>query len=185
MVTRITQMFTRLLSVFVLLFAFTGTAFAEVKIATVDFQRAINDVAEGAAAKSKLEALFASKKAAIDTMAANLQKMQTELEKQSVILSDAAKKQKEDEFYQAQVAYQQAAQRSEGEMQQAYTGAMESLIEKMKKLTQGIATEKAYTLVVEINEGGVIYAAPTIDITDELIKRYNAANPAAAAPPKK
>jgi outer membrane protein len=174
------QLFVRLLSVFALVFAFAGPALAEVKIGTVDFQRALNEVGEGAAAKARLESMFAEKKAAIDKMQTNLQAMQTELEKQSVILSDAAKKQKEDEFYQAQAQFQQAYQRSEGEMQQAYSGAMETLIEKMKKLSQTIATEKGYTLVVEVNEGGIIYTSPTIDFTDELIKRYNAANPVAA-----
>ena len=77
----------------------------------------------------------------------------------------------------AGMQFQQAYQQSEGEMQQAYQGAMETLIAKMKTITQSIATERAYTLVIEVNEGGVVYTAPSIDITDELIKRYNAANP--------
>ena len=172
-----TRMFARLFALFSLLFAFAAPAFAEVKIATVDFQRALDNVAEGAAAKTRLEALQGEKQAALDKMRKQLETMQAELEKQAVILSDAAKQQKEEEFYNAQMQYQQAAQRAEGEFQQAYMGAMQTLIEKMKKLSTTIATEKGYTLVVEINEGGVVYASPTIDITDELIKRYNAANP--------
>lgn len=171
-------MLARLLSVFVLMFAFSGAAFAQAKIATVDFQRALDSVAEGTAAKTRLESMFAEKKVALDKMRTQLQTLQTELEKQSVILSDAAKKQKEEEFYVKQMEFQQAYQRSEGEMQQAYMGAMETLIEKMKKLSQTIATEKGYTLVIEVNEGGVIYAASSIDMTPELITRYNAANPA-------
>ncbi len=176
-------MFARLLSMFVLLFAFAGSALAEVKIATVDFQRALNDVGEGAAARNKLEGMYADKKGAIDQMRVSLEKMKTDLDKQSVILSDSAKATKQREFEMAYQQYSQAASQAEGEMQQAYMGAMESLIEKMKKLTQTLAAEKGYSLVVEVNEGGVIYSSPTIDVTDELIKRYNAANPASA--PKK
>jgi Skp family chaperone for outer membrane proteins len=55
---------------------------------------------------------------------------------------------------------------------------METLIAKMRTLAAAIGAEKGYTLVIEVNEGGVVYASPTIDITGELIKRYNAANPA-------
>jgi outer membrane protein len=164
------------------LFAFVTPAFAEVKIATVDFQRALNEVGEGAAARSKLESMFSDKKAAVDKMRQNVEKMQADLEKQSVILSDAAKKEKEDELQKAYLEYQQAAQRSEGEMQQAYYGAMETLIDKMKKIAQTIGTERGYTLVVEINEGGIVYASPTVDITEELIKRYNAQNPSSSPP---
>jgi outer membrane protein len=181
-------MLQRFFALFALLFAFAGAASAaDVKIATVDFQRALLEVNEGASAKTRLESMYAEKKAAVEKMRTNLQKMQDDLEKQSVILSDAARKQKEDEFNTAQAQYAQAAQRSEGEFQQAYYGAMESLTEKMKKIASDIGNERGYTLVLETNTGGVVFSSPTIDITDELIKRYNAQNPAAApaSPPKK
>ena len=171
-------MIARLFALFALMFTFAGSAMAEIKIAPVDFQRALDNVAEGATAKARLEGMFSEKKVTLDRMKTQLQTMGTELEKQSAILSDAARRQKEEEFYTKQAEFQQAYARSEGEMQQAYMTAMESLIEKMKKLSTTIATEKGYALVIEINEGGVVYASSTIDITDELIKRYNVANPA-------
>jgi len=172
-------MFARILSIFVLLLAFAAPAAAQsaLKIATVDYQRALENVSEGATTKARLEGMFAAKKSALEKMATQLKAQQTELEKQSVILSDSAKVAKQKEFETAYMQYQQAASVAEGEMQQAYMGAMETLIEKMKKLTQTIATEKGYTLVIEVNEGGVVYAAPTIDLTSDLITRYNAANP--------
>lgn len=173
-------MFARLFALLAFTFAFATPAFAQAKIATVDLQRAINEVSEGATAKKKLESMMAEKESAIAKMQKNLETMQSELEKQQVILSDAARKQKEEELYMANMQFQQAYQRSQGEMQQAYMGAMETLIGKMKPLVGTIATEKGYTIVIETNEGGVYYSSPTIDITDELIKRYNAANPAAA-----
>jgi len=150
---------------------------AEIKLASVDYQRALESVSEGESARKRLEAMFQTKKAAIEKMKSNLDAMQADYQKQSVLLSDSAKKEKEDAINMAGMQFQQAYQQSEGEMQQAYQGAMESLIAKMKSITQGIATERAYTLVIEVNEGGVVYTAPSIDITDELIKRYNAANP--------
>lgn len=151
---------------------------AELKIATVDYQRALENVAEGESARKRLEAMFQSKKVAIDKMKSTFDAMQADYQKQAMLLSDAARKEKEDAINLAGMQFQQAYAQSEGEMQQAYQGAMETLITKMKQITTGIATERAYTLVIEINEGGVVYASPTIDITDELIKRYNAQNPA-------
>jgi outer membrane protein len=150
---------------------------AEIKLASVDYQRALESVSEGESARKRLESMFQTKKTAIEKMKSNLDAMQADYQKQSVLLSDSAKKEKEDAINMAAMQFQQAYQQSEGEMQQAYQGAMESLIAKMKSITQSIATERAYTLVIEVNEGGVVYTAPSIDITDELIKRYNAANP--------
>jgi Skp family chaperone for outer membrane proteins len=63
---------------------------------------------------------------------------------------------------------------SEQEFQAAYGQAMETLITKMKTTTELIAKEKVYTLVVEVSEGGVVYSVPTIDLTAELITRFNA-----------
>ncbi|MSP55507.1 MAG: OmpH family outer membrane protein [Myxococcales bacterium] len=150
---------------------------AELKLASVDYQKALESVTEGESARKKLESMFQSKKSAIEKLKSNFDAMQADYQKQSVLLSDSAKREKEDAINLAGMQFQQAYQQSEGEMQQAYQGAMEQLIAKMKTITMSIASERAYTLVIEINEGGVVYASPTIDITDELIKRYNAQNP--------
>ena len=157
--------------------AFSQAQAAEVKLASVDYQRALESVAEGESARKRLETMFQTKKTAIEKMKSNLDAMQADYQKQSVLLSDSAKTEKQEAMNMAGMQFQQAYQQSEGEMQQAYQGAMETLIAKMKTITQSIATERAYTLVIEVNEGGVVYTAPSIDITDELIKRYNAANP--------
>ncbi|MFZ5475632.1 MAG: OmpH family outer membrane protein [Myxococcota bacterium] len=172
-------MLARLFAVFALVLAFATPALAQTapKIASVDFQRALNEVSEGKAASARLQGMMAEKEKAVEQMRGNLEKLQADYEKQQVILSDAARKQKEEELYTAQMQFQQAYARHQGEMQQAYYGAMETLIEKMRKLAQTIGTEKGYTLIIEVNEGGVVYTSPTIDITDELIKRYNTANP--------
>jgi outer membrane protein len=146
----------------------------QVKIGVVDFQRALNTVKEGAAAKQKLEGMFKEKKAAIDAMEVKLGAMQADYEKQAIILSDQARKQKEMELMQAQQVYQQTYMQSEQEMQAAYGKIMEDLLEKMRKIAEQIAKEQGYNLVLEVTEGGVVYNAGAMDITNELIKRYDA-----------
>lgn len=151
---------------------------AQLKIATVDFQKAVNAVKEGAAAQAKLKTMFDQKRGSIEQMEKKIQAMSDEYEKQSLILSDAAKKQKEGEIMAAQQAYQQTYMQSEQEMQAAYQGLMESLIGKMKVVAEQIGKEKGYTLVLEVSQGAVVYAGPgAVDITDELVKRYDAAHP--------
>jgi Skp family chaperone for outer membrane proteins len=59
------------------------------------------------------------------------------------------------------------------EMQQTYFTLLSDLDEKMRALTEKIAKEKAYDLVLD--RAAVVYSGgETIDMTDELIKRYNA-----------
>jgi outer membrane protein len=147
---------------------------ADAKIAVVDFQRAINEVKEGATAKAKLEGMFKEKKVAIEQMEADLRAKDEEYKKQAVILSDAARQQKEQELMQLQMQYQQVYMQSEQEMQQMYAVIMEGLISKMRDLAENIGKERGLTLIVEATEGGVVYFDTGLDITDELIKRYDA-----------
>lgn len=174
----------RVTAVLAVLFAFVAPAHADVKIATVDFMKAAESVSEWSAAQARLDSMFAEKKAAIEKMETSIRTREEDYQKQALLLSDAAKKAKEEELQMAYMEYQQARARSEGEMQQAYLGAMQTVTEKMRKICQTIAAEQGYTVVLEINEGGVLYAATSTDITAEVVKRYNAQNPSSTAPKK-
>jgi outer membrane protein len=151
---------------------FSAPAFAG-GIAVVDFQEAINQVSEGETARQQIDTLYQQKQAAIANLEAQIQTKVAEYEKQRLILSDAARAQKEQELMQLQQTYQQAGMQAEMEMQELYTQKMETLITKMRGVTEQIGAEKGYDLVLEATESGVVFTGSSVtDITDELIKRY-------------
>jgi outer membrane protein len=175
-------MFQRLALFLALLFMAAPAVAAEApKIAVVDFQKALDSVSDGEAARKKLDAAMKDKQANIKNMETQLKTMKDEYDKQSLILSEAARKQKEQEFMNAQMQYQQTAQQAEQEMQQMYTQLMEGLLAKMKAIAGEIGKEKGYDLILETSAGGVVYWGTTLDITQDLITRYNAKNPSTAA----
>jgi outer membrane protein len=175
-------MFQRLALFLALLFVAAPAVAAESpKIAVVDFQKALDSVADGEAARKKLDAAMKDKQASIKTMETQLKTMKDEYDKQSLILSEAARKQKEQEFMNAQMQYQQTAQQSEQEMQQMYVQLMDGLLAKMRAIAGEIGKEKGYDLILETSAGGVVYWGTPLDITQDLITRYNAKNPPPAA----
>ncbi len=176
-------MFQRLALFVALLFASVPAVAADTgpKVAVVDFQKALDAVQDGEAARKKLDAAMKDKQASIKTLETQLKAMKDEYDKQSLILSEAARKQKEQEFMNAQMQYQQTAQQSEAEMQQMYVQLMEGLLAKMRAIAGEIGKEKGYDLILETSAGGVVYWGSTLDITQELITRYNSKNPPAAA----
>lgn len=99
-------MFKRFLALLLSCFLLSGDAFAEVKVAVVDFQRALNEVKEAEGVRKKLEGMYGERKAAIEKMQRSLEAQKAELEKQSVILADSAKRAKEEEFMRSQVEFQ-------------------------------------------------------------------------------
>lgn len=155
-------------------FATPALAQTATKIGVVDFQSALQQTKEGQAAQKKLDAAFAQKKAAIDAMETKLRALTTDYQKQASILADAARQAKETEIGQLQGQYQQSYAQSEQEMQQLYGQLMQNLLDKMKMITTQIGKEKGYTLIIE--KSAVVYSQDAIDLTGELVKRYDAAN---------
>src|SRR5437879_12255851 len=66
------------------------------KLAYVDVQRAIQETEEGKAARNRLKTEFDQRRAQIDKKSADLEKRQQEYEKQAPVLSDEAKRKKQE-----------------------------------------------------------------------------------------
>jgi outer membrane protein len=143
------------------------------KIAVVDFQRAVTETTEGKAAQTKLDTMMASKKSDLDKMQADFQAKLNDYDSRALILSPDAKKAAESDLQTRQQKLQQTLMQYQNEMQQTYMSLLQDLDEKMRTLTEKIAKEKGYDLVLD--RAVVVYmGGDTVDMTDELIKRYNA-----------
>lgn len=161
-----------------LFFGVVTPAHAEITMVVVDVGRAIHEINEGKTADARLQAMYKDRKAQIDGMKAKFDAMQADYQKQQMILNDESRRQKEEELSAAYMQLQQAVGQSEQDMQEANQNAMATLAGKMNTVVSGIAKERNYTIVVQSGEASaVLWASPTIDITDEVIKRYNAQNP--------
>jgi outer membrane protein len=147
------------------------------KIGVVDFQRALNEVAEGQQARARLETLHAGKRGEIERLKKAFELQVADYEKQKLVLSEAALRQKQQELAQMQAQAEGAAAAADQEMQKAYYGARETIIGKMKLVAGELAKERGLAVVLETNGDSMVWAAPGLDLTDEVIKRYNAANP--------
>lgn len=167
----IARLFTALF-VFGLFFGASASATAQVKIGYVDLQRALNEVDEGKAAKKKLQSDFAQKQKALDGSQQEVKRLKEELES-NPMLSDEIKRQKamvlQQKMYELQQLYFQLQQ----ELSQKEAQATKKIFDKMGDIIVKIGKEKGYDLVLERNESRVLYAKSGMDLTDELIKRYN------------
>ncbi|MBN1336198.1 MAG: OmpH family outer membrane protein [Deltaproteobacteria bacterium] len=161
----------------VALFVLPATASAaELKIAVVDFQAALNQVEEGTTAMARLEGMREEKMKVIDGRRQALASMQTELRNQSALLSEQARTAKEEAFIKAQAEFQQLAQQSEQDLQSTYMSIMDGLISKLRDEASAIGRERGYTLILE--KSNVVYSSSLDDLTTDLVTRYNQKHPA-------
>ena len=156
-----------LVALFVALPAWAGT------IAVVDFQRAVTDTTEGQQAQKTLDTMFASKKLELERAGATLEKEIADFQARAAILAPDARVDEERKLAQKQGEYQQNLMVAQQEMQQTYMKLLQDLDTKMRAMSEKLAKEKGYDLVLD--RAVVVYmSSNTVDMTEDLVTRYNA-----------
>jgi outer membrane protein len=164
-----------MIRIFLFLSLFVSTpALAQVNIAVVDFQKASQTVKEGQQIQADLKTMQQGQQSRLQDKEKQFKGMVEEFQKQEMILSEDAKQQKQRELQLAQQELQQAAMAAQSEFSQAYEAKAGALFTKLKTVCEGIGSEQGYTLILEVSQGGVVYSGTAVDITDELVKRYDA-----------
>ncbi len=153
----------------------TGTAFADAKIGYVDLQKALNQSKAGVSAKSEISGLVKKYEDQFKQMQEDLKTQKTNLEKQAGILSESARADKEREYQQSVKELQRFQKDVKDELQAKDADHTKRIINELFEILKKMGKDGGYTVILEKNEGAVIYADESIDLTDQLIKRYDAA----------
>ena len=157
-------------------FAADAPAAPGFKLGYVDVQKTMATVEAGKNAKAALEKELAAKRANLEKQQAELQKEVEQFEKKAAILNDAAKAQKQQEIQKKYQEFQKEMQESQMDLQKREREAFKPLLDELRAVVEGLGKEIGLTLVVEKNDGSVLYAASGEDITDAVIERFNQRN---------
>ena len=149
-----------------------GPVLAEQKIGYVDVQRAVMSVEDGKAVKKKLESFAKKKKTELEKAQDELKAMKEDLEKQASLLKDDVKRKKALEFQQKVAEFQESYLKSEKELSSKQAELSKPILEKLEKIINAVAKEQNYDLIIE--KAAVLFAKGNLDLTDEIIGRYNA-----------
>lgn len=160
----------------VALFAATAApaVFAQTKIAVVDLQRAMNETEDGRRAKARLQRLFKRRQQELDAAQNKLKKMKEDIERQKNVLSREALEQRLEEYQKAFIDLQSTYVEYQRELATKEAQLTKGILERMQEILQRIGQSDGYDLIVEANEGGVVWVPSNMDLTDRVIQRYNA-----------
>jgi outer membrane protein len=147
---------------------------ADLKIGFVDLIKALNESDSGKKAKADLEFLIKSIQVKIDEKGKTIEKLRGELEKQSSILSDESRRAKEVELERLLRDYQRLVTDSQNDVKKREGEFTANIVKELRKIIREIGEEKGYTFILENTDGIVLYTEKTLDLTDEVLKRYNA-----------
>ena len=152
----------------------SGAADSPVKVGVVDIQAVIAQSKEGQTARDKVAAEAAEKQKEISAKEAEIKQMDAELQKQSPILSDAAKKEREEEIRRRLRDLKRLTEDFNRDLAKRETELINDLVRDVTAVIRDYGKEKGYSLIIEKGQGGVIYGSDPVDLTKDILERYNA-----------
>lgn len=162
-----------LLSLSMLLVA-QGVAQAEVKLAFVDMQRALLEVDEGKKAKSTLEKMKSDKQRQLDGEQEALKKDKAAFDTQKAMMKDDVRRQREEELAEKLGRLQMLYATLQKELAGKEAELTKDIFKRMAKILEKMGREQKWTMIFEKTESSVLWAEQSLDLTNELIRRYNA-----------
>ena len=155
---------------------FTGMVYPQninVKIGSVDIQKAVNECKAGKEAKRALTQEVEKFQGLIAQKQKELQEMRETLERQGLMLNPEARAAREKELQDRVRDFQRWGEDAQNELNQKRMEMEKSISTGLQKLIQKLGADEGYTLIVEKNESIVLFASQSTDMTDLVIKAYD------------
>ena len=154
------------------------------KVAIIHVQNAILQTKDGQKAAAELQARFAPKKEALEKRQAEIATLQDTLRKGSATMSEEAKAKLMRDIDANNKSMQRDTEDAQADLDAEQGKIMQELGNKVMAVLEKFATANGYALVLDVSnpQTPVLWASQTIDITSDIVKLYDQANPGTAAP---
>src|SRR5215213_1402278 len=175
-------------------FVLGGSAFAQaptvvppqqapLRMAFLDLQRIAAESTEGKAASTKVQALTQKKGAELQDKQKALQGNQQKLQQGGAVLNEAARAQTQKEIDRLTVEIDRFQEDANAEVQELQQSLQAEFQEKLRPVVDAVVKELAIGLLFSAGDAGAIFVDPSLDITGEVIKRFDSGKYAATAKP--
>lgn len=154
---------------------------AQGKIGIINIQGAIANTAEGKKVIADLQKKYQPRQQALQSLQTEIQAIQDQLTKQAATLSDEEQGRLTRDAEEKQKKLKRDTEDAQNDFSNDRDEVIKRIGQKMVKVIQDYAQANGFTLVIDGAQVPIYYAATDLDITGEIIKRYDAANPVADA----
>lgn len=143
------------------------------KFGYVDFQRALNEVEEGRKAKAALKSEFEQKQKQLDALQGELETMKADLDKQRLILSADALKDKEEAYRKKFIELTERMNSFKMDLQGKELRLTGGILNALQGIVREIGQKEGYTMILEKSQDVVLYSPADADLTERVIRAYN------------
>jgi len=167
-----------LIGTLALVLALAATASAQAKIGVVNSPEILEKSAEGKRVLARLQDADKQNQTKVAALDDQIRRIQTELSTQRITMTDEAILQKSADLERKNTERKRVAEdayASMNEMSQRLLGKLQS---ELIPIVEQLGKEKGLDIVFDLKNSGAVYWNPTVDLTAEVIKRYDASKAA-------
>lgn len=154
--------------------AVAATARADMKLAFVDIQRALNECRAGKAAKTQFRGRIERLQSQLEGEQTEVERLKRELEQKGSLMQPDQRQNLEDDYEKKLRHFQDDYKNSRDELQQKDNEVTGAIVRDLATVVRRIGAKNGYTMVME--KGTLLWAIPSTDITDQVVRAYDAMN---------
>jgi outer membrane protein len=160
-------------------------AHAQGKVGVININAAIASTAEGKKAIADLQQKYQPRQQELERLQGEIQKIQGQLSSNSPTLSDDEQRRLTRDLEDKQKILKRSTDDAQTDFNTDRDEAIRRIGQKMVRVIQEYAPQNGIVLVIDGIQVPIYYASKDLDITEAIVKRYDAANPVAgtATPP--
>jgi outer membrane protein len=156
-----------------LVLTLTSASFASTLVGLVDIQKVITTIKEGQNVQKNLEKSFNEKKAILQKDEEKIKKAQEDFKKQSMVLADAARANKERELQEMMMKLQNKTMEYQRDIQKMEQDMKKPILDKLRPIIDEVSKANQVAMTFELSAAPIVYAENKKDITEEVIKAYD------------
>ena len=153
---------------------------APAKVGLVNIQEAILSTAEGKKSMADLQKKYQPRQQEVQKQNQDIQALTDQLQKQSATLSDEEQRNLNRQLEDKQKLLKRTTEDAQADFSTDRDEMFRRIGQKMVKVIQDYASKNGFSLVIGSDQIPIYYAATEVDLTEQIVKLYDAAYPADA-----
>jgi outer membrane protein len=141
-------------------------ALAEGKIGFVNTERIMRESAPAQRAQKKIEGEFTKRDQELTRVAEQLKRMQEDIEKNTVTMTEAQRRTKERELGDLDRDFQRKRREFQEDLNQRRNEELAQVLEQANRAIRALAEQEKFDIIFQ----DAVYANPRIDLTEKVIK---------------
>ncbi len=149
---------------------------ASLNLAYIDTDRVMKESQDTQEAQQLFQTEQQAWQEEIQDMDTEIQRMKDDFEQKKLILKESGKEEAMNKIQELVIQRDEKVNEifgESGKAMQKNAELLEPILDKLKSVIESISTDDNIDVVLDASTGGILYAVPSLDITDLVIERMN------------